>query len=78
MEVKYYYQMTIREIEIIFSRKRIFIWGKKVYRFSKIFLKREHNSFTGKKDSRENPDSVKTHTEKYKHVFFILQVHLKK
>ena len=30
------------------------------------------------KDSRENPDSVKTHTEKHKHVSFILQVHLQK
>lgn len=55
MEVKYYYQMTIREIQIIFSRKRIFIWGKKVYSFSKIFLKREHNSFTGKQGLKGKP-----------------------
>lgn len=59
--------------------KKGFVWGEKIYSFSKISLKREHSSLTEKKGLlRDNLESVKTRTKMHKHGIFIFKVHLKK
>lgn len=63
----------------LYSVERGFLSGGKKFTVSaKYFLKENIIASQENKDSRENPDSVKTHTEKHKHVSFILQVHLQK
>lgn len=70
----------LSEIYRLYSVERGFCLVGKVYSFSKIFLKREHSSPTGKRGGgeflRDNTDSVKTHREMYEHGIFIFQVHL--